>query len=120
MDEVAVALLLAVLLLETTSHLALKSASIHASTARTWRYFLTFAVQPTLWLALLAFVGTFFAWLAFLSRVPLGEGVMAGSITIVGVMIGGRLIFKEHITLPRALAIILIAVGVGLVGWGRV
>ena len=45
---------------------------------------------------------------------------MAGSITIVGVMIGGRLIFKEHITLPRALAIILIAVGVGLVGWGRV
>ena len=33
MDEVAVALLLAVLLLETTSHLALKSASIHASTA---------------------------------------------------------------------------------------
>ena len=83
------------------------------------RYFLTFAVQPALWLALVAFVATFFAWLAFLSRVPLGEGVMAGSITIVGVMLGGRLVFKERITLPRALAIALIAVGVGLVGWGR-
>ena len=119
MDEIAAVLLLAVLLLETISHLALKSASMRASGSATWRYFLRFAAQPTLWLALVAFIATFFAWLAFLSRVPLGEGVMAGSITIVGVMLGGRLIFKERITLPRALAIALIAVGVGLVGWGR-
>jgi drug/metabolite transporter (DMT)-like permease len=119
MDEIAAALLLAVLLLETISHLALKSASMRAGGGPGLRYFLTFAAQPTLWLALAAFVATFFAWLAFLSRVPLGEGVMAGSITIVGVMLGGRLIFKERITLPRALAIALIAVGVGLVGWGR-
>ena len=119
MDEIAATLLLAVLLLETTSHLALKSASLRADRSPGWRYFLTFAAQPALWLALTAFVALFFAWLGFLSRVPLGEGVMAGSITIVGVMVGGRLIFKERITLPRALAIALIAVGVGLVGWGR-
>jgi multidrug transporter EmrE-like cation transporter len=34
-------------------------------------------------------------------------------------MLGGRIVFKERLTLPRALAIALIAVGVGLVGWGR-
>jgi len=119
MDEIAVLLLLAVLLLETVSHLALKAASIRASRHAGVRYLLTFAVQPTLWLAITSFAVLFLAWLAFLSRVPLGQGVMAGSITIVGVMLGGRLMYREHITLPRALAIALIAVGVGLVGWGQ-
>jgi len=119
MDEIAAVLLLAVLLLETVSHLALKSASIRASAAAGFRYLLIFAGQPAFWLAIVSFVVLFFAWLAFLSRVPLGQGVMAGSITIVGVMLGGRLMYREHITLPRALAIALIAVGVGLIGWGH-
>jgi drug/metabolite transporter (DMT)-like permease len=119
MDQIAAALLLAVLLLETVSHLALKSASMRAAHKAGLDYLLTFAVQPAFWLALGSFIALFLAWLAFLSRVPLGQGVMAGSITIVGVMLGGRLFFKEHITLPRALAIALIAVGVGLVGWGH-
>ena len=119
MDEIAVLLLFVVLLLETVSHLALKSASIRASSGAGVRYLLIFATQPIFWLAIGSFVALFFAWLAFLSRVPLGQGVMAGSITIVGVMLGGRLIYKEHITLPRALAIALIALGVGLVGWGH-
>jgi multidrug transporter EmrE-like cation transporter len=44
---------------------------------------------------------------------------MAGSITIVGVMLGGRLFFRERITPPRAIAIALIAAGVALVGWGH-
>ncbi len=119
MDQTAVLLLLAVLLLETISHLALKSASVRAAGKEGIGYVLAFAVQPFFWLALLSFAAVFLAWLAFLSRVPLGEGVMAGSITIVGVMVGGRLFFREHITPPRALAIALIAVGVALVGWGH-
>jgi drug/metabolite transporter (DMT)-like permease len=119
MDQVAALLLLAVLLLETISHLALKSASVRASSKAGLQYLLTFAAQPVLWLAIGSFVALFLAWLAFLSRVPLGQGVMAGSITIVGVMLGGRLLFREHITRPRALAIALIALGVALVGWGH-
>ena len=71
------------------------------------------------WLAATSFVALFLAWLAFLSRVPLGQGVMAGSITIVGVMLGGRLWFREYVTPARATAIALIAVGVALVGWGH-
>jgi drug/metabolite transporter (DMT)-like permease len=119
MDQIAVLLLLAVLLLETVSHLALKAASIHAGSKAGFRYLMTFAMQPGFWLALISFAGLFLAWLAFLARVPLGQGVMAGSITIVGVMLGGRLYFRERITLPRALAIALIATGVALVGWGH-
>jgi len=51
--------------------------------------------------------------------VPLGQGVMAGSITIVGVMVGGRTLFGERITSPRLSAVSLITVGVALVGWGQ-
>jgi drug/metabolite transporter (DMT)-like permease len=119
MDRIAAALLLVVLLLEAISHLALKSASMRASNRSGLGYLLTFAGQPAFWVALASFVVLFLAWLAFLSRVPLGQGVMAGSITIVGVMLGGRLFFGERITPPRALAIALIALGVALVGWGQ-
>jgi drug/metabolite transporter (DMT)-like permease len=119
MDQTAILLLLAVLLLETVSHLALKSASVRTAGKAGMAYVLAFAGQAAFWLALASFAVVFLAWLAFLSRVPLGQGVMAGSITIVGVMVGGRMFFREHITPPRALAIALIAVGVALVGWGH-
>ena len=74
--------------------------------------------QPYLWAGIAAFVLLFLAWLAFIARVPLAKGVMMGSVTIVGVMIGGYIFFNERITPPRAIAVGLIALGVGLVGWG--
>jgi drug/metabolite transporter (DMT)-like permease len=119
MDRTAAVLLLAVLLLESVSHLALKAAALRAAPAAGFRYLLRYAAQPPFWLALFAFLALFLAWLAFLSRVPLGQGVMAGSITIVGVMLGGVVFFHERITPWRAVAIALISLGVGLVGWGQ-
>ena len=118
MDEQAVLLLMAVLLLETVSHLALKSASMRANTGTGAHYLLAFVRQPPFWLAAACFVAGFLAWLAFLTRVPLGQGVMAGSLTIVGVVLGGRLFHGEELTMPRVSAVCLIAVGVALVGWG--
>lgn len=119
MDPIASALLLAVLLLETISHLALKAASMRTGRGASVDYVLAVMRQPVFWLAIAAFAVLFLAWVAFLARVPLGQGVMAGSITIVGVMIGGRLFFNEHITPQRSLAVGLIALGVALVGWGH-
>ena len=58
------------------------------------------------------------AWIAFISHVPLSQGVMAGSITIASVMLGGRVFFNEHITVPRVCAISLIAFGVLLISLG--
>lgn len=119
MDAIASMLLLAVLILDTISHLALKAASGRASGRTNVEYLRAFVLEPSVWLAVGAFAAVFLCWLAFLSRVPLGQGVMAGSITIVGVMLGGRLWFGEQLTRPRVVAIALIATGVALVGWGR-
>lgn len=118
MDFVAILLLTGVLVLDTVSHLALKGASAavaHASGIAYWRAVLT---RPGFWIGIAAFVGLFVCWLGFLSIVPLAQGVMLGSITIVGVMLGGRIMYGERITRPRALGICLIAIGVTLVGWG--
>lgn len=119
MDAIASLLLLAVLILDTVSHLALKAASGRASGRTNLEYLRAFLLEPAVWLAVGTFVAVFLCWLAFLSRVPLGQGVMAGSITIVGVMLGGRFWFGEHLTRQRVFAITLIAVGVALVGWGK-
>ncbi|MFI5012633.1 MAG: hypothetical protein ACHQAY_09815 [Hyphomicrobiales bacterium] len=73
---------------------------------------------PLLWFGIGLFVLEAFLWLCFLTLVPLSQGVMVGSVNIIGVMIGGWIFFGEHVTPPRAGAIMLIAVGVGLVGWG--
>ena len=112
-------LLTVVLLLDTGSHLLLKSASMRASGADgTLRFVLALVTQPRLWLAIVAFVALFLAWMGFISLVPLSQGIMAGSITIAGVMVGGRIFFGETITPWRATSIALIAVGVLLVGLG--
>ncbi len=111
-------LLLAVLVLDTGSHLLLKSASMRAKTSDGSAFIVALLVQPLLWLAIFAFVALFLAWLGFLSLVPLSQGVMVGSITIAGVMIGGRIFFGESITPSRALAVGLIGTGVLLVGLG--
>jgi drug/metabolite transporter (DMT)-like permease len=70
-----------------------------------------------IWAGIFCYVIEFFLYIAFLSLVPLSQGVLLGSFNILAVMIGGRLLFKETITTRRAIAIGLISLGVGLVGW---
>ena len=70
-----------------------------------------------LWIAIACFLLLLLVWVAFFSLVPLSQGVMTGSLTIAGVMLGGRLFFNERITPARATAVTLIAAGVLLVGW---
>ena len=71
-----------------------------------------------LWAGLATYVFEFFMWLAFLSLVPLWQGVMVACVDILMVMVGGRIFFGELITAPRVAAISLIAIGVLLVGLG--
>jgi drug/metabolite transporter (DMT)-like permease len=109
---------LANLVFDTTGHLAFKAASAradHLDGAAHWRALLT---GPLLWLGLAAFVVEFFLWMALLTLAPLGMVVLIGCINIVSVMVGGRLVFGERITVPRAAAASLIGIGVMLVGWG--
>jgi drug/metabolite transporter (DMT)-like permease len=119
MDTLATLLLLTVLLSDTTSHLCLKGASNGVAHLSGGQYWLTLLRKPVLWLGFVVAAIEFLMWVGFLSRVPLGLGVMAGSITIVGVMVGGRFFFGERLTLPRLVAVGSIACGVLLVGSGQ-
>jgi drug/metabolite transporter (DMT)-like permease len=106
------------LICDTTGQLAFKAASEQAGDLdgiRRWRAMLS---SPPLWLGIAAFVVEPLLWLWFLSLMPLAEAVMLGSVNIVGVMIGGHLLFGEELSRRRLIAILLISVGVALVGWG--
>jgi drug/metabolite transporter (DMT)-like permease len=112
-------LLLAVVLIgNTAGQLLFKAASLRANRPGLAAHWQALAFDPVLWLALIIYVFEFFMWLAFLSVVPLWQGVMVACIDILMVMVGGRIFFGENITRSRVLAISLIAVGVLLVGGG--
>jgi drug/metabolite transporter (DMT)-like permease len=118
MTPFAMLLLAAALITNTAGQLMFKAASVrahHAGVAAHWR---ALALSPWLWIGMIVYVCEFFMWLAFISLVPLWQGVMVASIDILLVMLGGRIFFGEHITRPRVAAISLIAIGVLLVGWG--
>jgi drug/metabolite transporter (DMT)-like permease len=74
------------------------------------------ARRPWIWLGVACYVAEFLVWLAFLSLLPLAQGVLLGSINIVAVMIAGRLLFAEKLSPLRTLGILLIAAGVAVVG----
>jgi drug/metabolite transporter (DMT)-like permease len=104
MSPFALLLLAVVLIGNTAGQLLFKAASLRAH-------------RPGV-AALVIYVFEFLMWLAFLSVVPLWQGVMVACIDILMVMLGGRIFFREKITRPRVLAISLIAIGVLLVGGG--
>ena len=74
------------------------------------------AAQPWLWLGVACYVVEFLVWLAFLSLVPLSEGVLLGSVNIVAVMLAGRLFFGERLSALRVVGIVLVSAGVAVVG----
>jgi drug/metabolite transporter (DMT)-like permease len=120
MTATAWLLLAAMLVLDSASHLLLKAASARAhDDPRDMHFIRRMFRVPIFWIAIASFLGMMVVWIGFYSHVPLSQGVMAGSITIAGVMIGGRIFFGEHITPARALAAVLIGCGVLLVGLDR-
>lgn len=117
MSLVATLLLVITMVLDTAGQLALKASAIaddELSELARWK---VMAQNKWLWIGVFSYVFEFFSWLAFLSVVPLAQGVMVGSINIIVVMIGGRIFFKETLSPKRITAIGLIAVGVALAGW---
>lgn len=76
------------------------------------------AARPWLWLGVGCYVIEFLVWIAFLSLVPLSEGVLLGSINIVAIMVAGRILFGEKLTRLRIAGIALVTLGVAIVGLG--
>jgi len=74
------------------------------------------ARRPWLWVGIGCYVAEFLLWLAFLSLVPLSEGVLLGSINIVAIMVAGRFLFAEKLSRMRVAGILLVSIGVAVVG----
>lgn len=81
-------------------------------------YWLAMARRPWLWTGIVCFGAEFLVWLAFLSLVPLSEGVLLGTVNVVILMLAGRLLFAERLTRWRLAGMALVALGVTLVGAG--
>lgn len=101
---------------DTAGQLAFKAAATaEGDGLQHWR---AMTSRPWLWLGIICYVAEFVVWLAFLSIVPLSEGVLLGSINIVAIMIAGRILFREKLSRLRVAGILLIALGVTVVGIG--
>jgi drug/metabolite transporter (DMT)-like permease len=103
-------------LVDTVGQLAFKAAASGAAGGVGLARWRTMASRPWLWLGVGCYVAEFLVWLAFLSLVPLSEGVLLGCINIAAVMIAGRLFFAEKLTGLRISGILLITAGVALIG----
>ena len=81
-----------------------------------WHYWVNLFSNGWLWVGIGSYVGEFLLWLAFLTLVPLSEGILLGSVNIIAVMVVGRILFKEKLTPLRLTGILLVASGVAVVG----
>ena len=103
--------------LDTAGQLAFKAAAVTPDAATHLARWRQMSHQPWLWVGIACFCLEFVAWLAFLSLVPLAQGVLLGMINVVVVMLGGRWFFNERLTRLRLIGIFLIVGGVSVVGW---
>jgi len=118
MPATIVTLWLLNILLDTFGQLSFKAAAAQPDLGDGLARWKAMARRPWIWWGIGCYVGEFLVWLAFLSLVPLSEGVLLGSINIVAVMIAGRLLFNEKFSPLRTLGILMIAGGVAVVGLG--
>ncbi len=116
MNSLVVGLWLLNVMLDTVGQLSIKAAAGDPDAGdgiARWRHM---AARPWIWLGVCAYVVEFLVWIAFLSLVPLSEGVLLGSINIVVIMLAGRWLFREKLTPLRVTGISLITLGVAVVG----
>ncbi|MDE1893184.1 MAG: EamA family transporter [Pseudomonadota bacterium] len=103
-------------LLDTGGQLAFKAAAGHPEAGDGLARWKHMAARPWLWLGIGCYLFEFLVWIAFLSLLPLSEGVLLGSINIVAIMVAGRFLFGEKLTRMRVAGILLVTLGVAIVG----
>ncbi|WP_350016893.1 EamA family transporter [Rhodanobacter sp. IGA1.0] len=106
------------IVLDTTGQLAFKAAAGDSDAGDGLARWKHMAARPWLWLGIGCYAVEFLVWIAFLSLIPLSEGVLLGSINIVAIMLAGRLLFGEKLTRLRVIGIALVTLGVAIVGLG--
>lgn len=104
------------LFFDTVGQLSFKAAAIRNSGNTGLAHWQDMFSRPWIWLGIFSYVMEFVAWVAFLSLVQLSVGVMLASFNMVVIMVGGRVFFKEKLTLWRLLGLAFITLGVIFVG----
>jgi drug/metabolite transporter (DMT)-like permease len=105
-------------LIDTGGQLAFKAAAGDPDAGDGLARWKHMASRPWLWLGVGCYAIEFLVWIAFLSLIPLSEGVLLGSINIVAIMVAGRFLFGEKLTRLRVAGIVLVTLGVAIVGLG--
>ena len=105
-------------LIDTGGQLAFKAAAGDPDAGDGLARWKHMAARPWLWLGVGCYAIEFLVWIAFLSLIPLSEGVLLGSINIVAIMVAGRFLFGEKLTRLRVAGIVLVTLGVAIVGLG--
>jgi drug/metabolite transporter (DMT)-like permease len=117
MTHIIILLWISNIVLDTVGQLSFKVAALKPhSEATKLSYWASVFQQPWLWIGVVCYVVEFVVWIAFLSLVPLSQGVLLGSINIVVILIAGRYFFAEKLTTMRVIGVMLIICGVALVG----
>nr|WP_174505915.1 EamA family transporter [Acinetobacter sp. Marseille-Q1620] len=118
MSSIVILVWIVTILIDTFGQLAFKAAASENTENSGLAHWKAMAKRPWIWIGITCYIVEFVAWLAFLSLVPLSDGVMLGSINIVVIMIAGRLFFKEKLSKNRLIGVIFITIGVTVVGMG--
>lgn len=116
MSTLIIALWLINLACDTVGQIAFKYAAMTSKHKQGIGYWHRLFCNYWLWLGFGCYFIGFIFWLAFLSEVPLSQGILLGSFNMITVMLAGRILFKEHLTAFRLLGIFFITTGVVLVG----
>lgn len=103
---------------DTLGQTAFKFAAIAPNYHHGFAYWQNILYCRWVWLGLLSYGLEALLWLAFLSLVPLSIAVLLASANMITVMIVGRLLFHERLTILRIVGITLITLGVIFVGFG--
>jgi len=117
LSALVVSLWLLNIVLDTGGQLAFKAAAGDPAAGDGLARWKHMAARPWLWLGVACYVIEFLVWIAFLSLIPLSEGVLLGSINIVAIMVAGRFLFGEKLTRLRVIGIALVTLGVAIVGF---
>lgn len=101
---------------DTLGQIAFKFAATSPNNREGYYYWLDLSKNFWIWIGIGSYIIEFLLWLAFLTLVPLSAGVLLASFNIITIMLVGRIIFKEKLTLYRIIGMTLITLGVIFVG----
>ena len=109
------ALWMLIVFLASAGQLSFKAAAADPTTAGLLGGWLRMLRRPWLWVGIGCFLMHFVLWIAFLSAVPLSEGMMLAALQIVVVYAAGRVLFDEPGSWLRLAGVALISLGVAIV-----